>query len=81
VSGTGTVASGVVWPDGHVALRWMADHGEAVSSTSIWSSVADMVKVHGHGGASEVIYLDAEAATDDVAILDAAFDRGCRRSG
>ena len=58
VSGTGVVATGVVWPDGHAALRWKADDHEAVSSTSVWSSVADMMRVHGHGGLSEIIYLD-----------------------
>ena len=25
MSGTGVVATGVVWPDGHAALRWKAD--------------------------------------------------------
>ena len=25
VSGTGIVATGVVWPDGHAALRWKAN--------------------------------------------------------
>ena len=58
VSGTGVVATGVVWPDGHAALRWKADDHEAASSTSVWSSVADMMRVHGHGGLSEIIYLD-----------------------
>ena len=58
VSGTGVVATGVVWPDGHAALRWKADDHEAASSTSVWSSVADMMRVHGHGGFSEIIYID-----------------------
>lgn len=59
-SGTGAVASGVVWPDGHVALRWKADDPDATSSTSLWSSVADLLRVHGHGGRSEIVYLDPD---------------------
>jgi hypothetical protein len=61
VSGTGVVASGVVWPDGHAALRWKADDCEAASSTSVWSSVADLMRVHGHGGLSKLFYLDDDA--------------------
>ena len=60
VSGTGVVATGVVWPDGHAALRWKAEDREAVSSTSVWSSVGDMLRVHGHGGLSKIFYLDAD---------------------
>src|SRR4051795_8788094 len=61
VSGTGVVATGVVWPDGHAALRWKADDQEATSSTSVWTSVADLLRVHGHEGLSEIIYLDEDA--------------------
>src|SRR5690348_5365194 len=57
-SGTGDVASGVVWPDGHAALRWKADDHSCVSSTSVWSSMADLLSVHGHDGRSEIVYLD-----------------------
>ena len=60
VSGTGVVATGVVWADGHAAMRWKADDSAAASSTSVWSSVADLLRVHGHGGLSEIIYLDAD---------------------
>lgn len=62
VSGTGVVATGVVWPDGHAALRWKADDHHAVSSTSVWTSVADMLQVHGHGGLSKIFYLDGDGA-------------------
>lgn len=60
VSGTGVVATGVVWPDGYVAMRWKADDHEAASSTSVWSSVADLLRVHGHGGLSKILYLDGD---------------------
>jgi len=64
VSGTGVVATGVVWPDGHAALRWKADDHDAASSTSVWSSVVDMMRVHGHGGLSEIVYLDDDGPPD-----------------
>ena len=60
VSGTGVVATGIVWPDGHAALRWKADDREAASSTSVWTSVADLMRVHGHGGLSKLFYLDGD---------------------
>jgi hypothetical protein len=62
VSGTGVVATGVVWPDGHAALRWKAEDHEAASSTSVWSCVADLLRVHGHGGLSRIVYLDVDGA-------------------
>ena len=60
MSGTGVVATGIVWPDGHAALRWKADDREAASSTSVWTSVADLMRVHGHGGLSKLFYLDGD---------------------
>jgi hypothetical protein len=65
VSGTGIVATGVVWPDGHAALRWKADDCAEPSSTSVWSSVGDMMRVHGHGGLSKLFYLDADDADEE----------------
>lgn len=65
VSGTGVVATGVVWPDGHAALRWKADDRDAASSTSVWSSVADLLRVHGHGGLSKIFYLDGDSNGDE----------------
>jgi hypothetical protein len=47
VSGVGTVAEGVEFRDGHIAMRWIV--GTAVS-TSLWDSMQDLVTVHGHAG-------------------------------
>jgi hypothetical protein len=58
VSGTGGVATGIVWPDGSAAMRWRADDRDEPRSTSVWFSVADLLRVHGHAGDSEIIYLD-----------------------
>ncbi|MFD3310073.1 hypothetical protein [Streptomyces sp. NPDC058694] len=46
VSGTGTVADGVVWPDGTVSIRWRGER----PSTVAWNSLEDAEAVHGHGG-------------------------------
>jgi hypothetical protein len=70
VSGTGVVAEGVefgkaldiVWPDGvhttlpagWVRLVWRTE----VSSTGLYASVAEVETVHGHGGATVLVWLD-----------------------
>lgn len=46
---------GVIFSDGTVAVRWMT----AKRSTSIWSSMDDMLAIHGHPEyGSVVIYHD-----------------------
>lgn len=55
VSGTGVVAQGVQFDDGNVAIRWMSQS----PSTVIWNSVEDAMAVHGHGGLTELEWLDA----------------------
>ena len=53
-SGTGAVASGVLFQSGACVLCW----NSIVSSVSIFHSIADLEKIHGHEGASEVRFLD-----------------------
>ena len=53
VSGTGTVAYGVQFSDGTVAMHWVGN----VSSTSVWTSMAALVTVHGHDGKSRIEWL------------------------
>lgn len=65
VSGTGVVAHGVLWPDGGVTVRWAGEH----ASTVVWSGIADVEHVHGHGGTTQIVWLDpgraeARAATE-----------------
>ena len=54
ISGVGTVAEGVQFSDGTCAIRWVGTR----SSTVIWSSVADLLSVHGHNGATRIIWVD-----------------------
>ena len=47
---------GVEFTDGSVAIRWRT----AVCSTSVWASMEDLLKIHGHPEySSELIWLDA----------------------
>lgn len=52
VSGTGSVAHGIQFPDGTVALRW----NTGTASTVLWNSIDDAVHVHGHDGRTRVVW-------------------------
>lgn len=52
ISGTGVVAEGVQYADGSCVLRWTT----AVRSTVFYSSMEDVVAIHGHGGKTEVVF-------------------------
>lgn len=55
ISGTGLVAWGVEFPDGSVVTRWCVSD---VRQTCNWVSMADVEFVHGHGGLTEIVWLD-----------------------
>jgi hypothetical protein len=50
VSGTGTVADGVLWDDGQVTLKWRGPHSSIVN----WRNLEDAKAIHGHDGATRV---------------------------
>ncbi|MFD7016065.1 hypothetical protein [Streptomyces sp. NPDC059928] len=54
ISGTGVVADGVLWPDGSASLRWRGDKPSSVH----WDRLTDAEAVHGHAGATEIVWLD-----------------------
>ncbi|WKV74240.1 hypothetical protein AW27_023650 [Streptomyces sp. PCS3-D2] len=55
ISGTGVVADGVLWPDGTASVRWRGDHPSVV----FWDrGQLSVDHVHGHGGATEIVWLD-----------------------
>jgi hypothetical protein len=54
VSGTGVVAEGIQFTDGHCALRWLSD----TASTVLYDSVGDLIAVHGHEGRTQVVWTD-----------------------
>lgn len=52
VSGTGIVAEGVEFHDKQCVLSWFSDH----HSVAIYPSVEDIIQIHGHEGATEVVF-------------------------
>lgn len=53
-SGTGYVAEGMITSYGEVVMRWYG------GGFSIYPSIGDMLRIHGHGGKSKV-----DVITDD----------------
>jgi hypothetical protein len=54
VSGIGHVADGVRFLDGTTVVRWLGNR----ASTVVWDSIADVEAIHGHGGATRLIWID-----------------------
>jgi hypothetical protein len=54
VSGTGIVAEGVQFSDATVVLRWLGE----IPSTVNWRNIEDAMKIHGHNGATELVWID-----------------------
>lgn len=54
VSGTGIVADGVEFADGVTVIRWRGEH----RSTVVWTSIDDVSVIHGHDGATRVVWMD-----------------------
>lgn len=52
VSGTGIVADGVEFPDGTCVIHWRG----VKPSTVVWQSVDDAESIHGHGGATKIVW-------------------------
>lgn len=55
VSGTGVVAEGVAFTDGTAVVHWIAGEHH---STVVWPDVAGVEAIHGHGGATRLVWLD-----------------------
>ena len=56
VSGEGIVAEGVQFANGKVVINWLTD----TSSTTVFDSIEDVLAVHGHGGKTQVIWLEPD---------------------
>lgn len=56
VSGTGIVADGVQFDDGRVVLYWRGD----LRSVVVWDHLASVEVIHGHDGATRIIFTDGE---------------------
>jgi hypothetical protein len=61
ISGTGPVADGAVYPDGTTVVRWRDLGGPAAArgvrpTTVVFESVAAVEALHGHGGATRIVW-------------------------
>lgn len=54
VSGVGTVAEGIEFHDGQVVMSWFG----RLHTMVVAPNIAAIIEIHGHGGASEVVWLD-----------------------
>lgn len=61
VSGTGVIAEGAVFGDGAVVLHWLG----AFPTTTVFASLVQLVRVHGHGGSTRVVF-DVASSTASV---------------
>ncbi|MFB7212731.1 hypothetical protein [Streptomyces sp. NPDC056255] len=63
ISGLGDVADGVLWPDGTASVRWRGEHPSSV----FWDrGRASVELIHGHGGATSAVFLDADESAGPV---------------
>lgn len=65
VSGTGVVAVGVEFPSGYVEVEWLNNENNRVQTemnghASYPGGVDDLIEVHGHGGRTEVVWVDGQ---------------------
>jgi hypothetical protein len=54
ISGTGTVAEGIEFSDGTVALRWLSDWPTSVVFHD--RGMAAVEAVHGHSGSTRIVF-------------------------
>ena len=60
VSGTGLVALGCLFPDGIAVTHWLTE----TRSTVVWhtaseeEAIAALKRIHGHGGSTEIRWVD-----------------------
>jgi len=55
VSGiSNNIASGVLFEDGQVVIHWNTEN----ASIGIYKNISDLLKIHGHCGATELIWDD-----------------------
>lgn len=54
VSGTGKVAEGIIFSDGHAAIHWLGTW----PTTTPHPSIASIKAVHGHGGSTRIVLTD-----------------------
>lgn len=56
-SGAGIVLEGVQFSDGKVSARWVVGNHR---SSVYYDSVDDAITIHGHDGATELVWIDGQ---------------------
>ncbi len=56
ISGTGLVTNGIEFDDGSVIMSW----NTSTTSVSLYASMEDVIKIHGHQGKTVVEYTEEE---------------------
>lgn len=54
VSGIGRVAFGIEMPSGRAVIEWLT----STTSEGIYNSVDECIQIHGHGGDTEIEWID-----------------------
>lgn len=62
VSGVGIVAYGTSYPGGAATLAWCSG---PIQSVTVFASVADLERIHGHDGDSVVVWLDPGSTNNE----------------
>jgi hypothetical protein len=70
ISGTGIVAEGAVFSDGTAVLRWLTEWPTSVVFHD--RGIEAIEKIHGHGGATEIVWLSDEL--DSLAAMEQQRD-------
>ncbi|WP_344311098.1 hypothetical protein [Fodinicola feengrottensis] len=55
VSGVGVVAWGVLFGDGRAVTQWTGET-TGVRQIMVWDSIRDIETIHGHSGATRVVF-------------------------
>jgi len=63
VSGTGVVANGILWPDGQAVIHWTGS--DWPTTTPHPGGMESVLAVHGHGGATRVIWKEIDVPRAD----------------
>jgi hypothetical protein len=63
VSGVGLIAYGTVYPTGRTTLAWCCGD---VPSVTVYDSPEQVIQIHGHGGSTDLVWIDEPVGGDDM---------------
>lgn len=67
ISGTGIIAEGVCFSDWSCHISWLTTH----KSEGRYPNPDEMMKIHGHDGATDIFWVDEEPSTLNDVVLSA----------